>query len=158
MRCPSAMFGFLTVGLLFSCELPPIAQAAEAAAKSGAHAAAKTPASAPADRVVVLYFHRTQRCPTCLKMGSYSEEAVTSGFAQDMTKGTVEFHYIDFEDEKNEALTKGYQVSGPTLIVAQVVGNQVKQYKNLAEMWTKVRDKAAFLDYVQSNVKDYQKK
>ncbi len=115
-------------------------------------------ADAPADRVVVMYFHRTHRCPTCLKMGSYSEEAVKTGFARQIKAGKVEFHYIDFEDEKNEALTKGYKVGGPTLIVARVVDNKVKEHKNLTEIWTKVREeKAAFVEYVQGNVKDYLK-
>ena len=114
-------------------------------------------ADAPANRVVVMYFHRTQRCPTCLKMGSYTEEAVKAGFAEELKSGKVEFHFIDFQDEKNEALTKGYNVAGPTLIVAQVTDNKVSQHKSLKEMWTKVRDKAAFIDYVQTNVKDYQK-
>ena len=114
-------------------------------------------ADAPADRVVVMYFHRTQRCPTCLKMGSYSEEAVKTGFAQEIKEGKVEFHFIDFQDKKNEALTKGYQVGGPTLIIARVVENKIADRKNLKDMWTKVRDKAAFIEYVQSNVKDYLK-
>ena len=118
---------------------------------------ADKPAAAPADRVVVMYFHRTQRCPTCLRMGSYSEEAVVKGFAKQIKDGTVEFHYIDFQDEKNAALTKGYKVGGPTLIVAQVVGNKVKEYKNLTEMWAKNRDKDVFLKYVRDNVTAYQK-
>jgi hypothetical protein len=110
-------------------------------------------ADAPAERVVAMYFHRTQRCPTCLRMGGYSEEAVTSGFAQQIAKGTVAFYYIDFQDPKNEALTKGYGVSGPTLIVAKIAGNKVAQYRNLQEIWEKSRDKAAFIEYVQSNVR-----
>ena len=111
----------------------------------------------PADRVVVMYFHRTQRCPTCLRMGSYSEEAVVSGFAKEIKRGTVEFHYIDFQDENNAVLTNGYKVGGPTLVVAQVVGNKVKDYKNLTEIWTKNRDKDVFLKYVRDNVASYQK-
>jgi hypothetical protein len=111
----------------------------------------------PADRVVVMYFHRTHRCPTCMKMGSYSEEAVKSGFPKEIKEGTVEFHYVDFQDEKNEALTKGYKISGPTLIVVRVAENKPAEYKNLTEIWTKVRDKDAFIEYVQCNVKDYQK-
>ena len=114
-------------------------------------------ADAPADRVVAMYFHRTQRCPTCLKMGSYSEEAVKSGFAQQIKDGKVEFRYIDFQDEKNAALTKGYKVGGPTLIVARVAGGKVAEYKNLTEIWAKVRDKAAFVEYVRNNVKSYLK-
>lgn len=111
--------------------------------------------AAPAERVVVMYFHRTKRCPTCLKMGGYSEEAVTSGFADEIKSGKVEFHFIDFQDKKNEELVKGYQIAGPTLIVAKVSDNKVAEQKNLKEMWTKVRDKDAFIDYVQSNVKEY---
>ena len=109
-------------------------------------------ADAPGDRTVVMYFHRTQRCPTCLKMGSYSEEAVKSGFAQQTRDRTVEFHYIDFQDEKNAALTKGYGITGPALIVAKVENSKVKQFKNLEEIWSHVADKPAFLKYVQENV------
>ena len=79
------------------------------------------------------------------------------GFAKQIKNGTVEFHYIDFQDEKNAALTNGYKVGGPTLIVAQVVGNKVKEYKNLTEIWAKNRDKDAFLKYVRDNVAAYQK-
>jgi hypothetical protein len=111
----------------------------------------------PADRVVVMYFHRTQRCPTCLKMGSYTEEAVKGEFAEPIKDATVEFHYIDFENQKNQTLTKGYKVGGPTLIVARVAKNKVAEYKNLTEIWSKVADKAAFVKYVQGNVNAYRR-
>ena len=35
------------------------------------------------------------------------------GFAKEIKDGKVEFHYIDFQDEKNEALTKGYKSAAP---------------------------------------------
>jgi len=115
------------------------------------------PAAAPVDRVVVMYFHRTQRCPTCLRMGSYSEEAVVKGFPKEIQQGAVEFHYVDFQDEKNAALTNGFKVGGPTLIVAHIVGNKVKEAKNLTEIWTKNRDKDVFFKYVRDNVAAYLK-
>ncbi len=114
-------------------------------------------ADASADRVVVMYFHRTQRCPTCQKMGSYTEEAVMGGFAQEIKAGKLSMHFINFEDAKNSAFTQGYGITGPTLIVARVAGNKVAEYKNLKEIWMKSRDKAAFIEYVQGNVRDYLK-
>ena len=114
-------------------------------------------ADAPADRVVAMYFHRTQRCPTCLKMGSYSEEAVKSGFARQIKDGKVAFHYIDFQDPRNAALAKGYRVGGPTLIVAKIVDSKVAEFKDLKDIWTKVGDKPAFLQYVRDNVTAYLK-
>lgn len=110
-------------------------------------------ADAPKDRVVAMYFHRTERCPTCQKMGSYSEEAVKTAFAEETKKGRVAFHFIDFEDTKNARYTKAYNISGPALIVAKIADNKVASYKDLDEIWTKVRDKAAFVQYVQENVK-----
>jgi hypothetical protein len=114
-------------------------------------------AETPADRVVVMYFHRTQRCPTCLKMGGYTEEAIKTGFAGELKTGRVEFHFIDFQDPTNKALTDGYHVSGPTLLVAKVVDNKVKEHQSLKDIWTKVRDKPAFISYVQDQVKAYLK-
>ncbi len=111
--------------------------------------AAKTP---PKDRVVVMYFHRTQRCPTCLKMGSYSEQAVASGFADQVKKGTVEFHYIDFQNEKNASYAKAYKITGPALIMAKVVDGKVAEFKDLKDIWSNVGDKKAFFKYVQDQV------
>ena len=110
-------------------------------------------ADAPADRAVVMYFHRTQRCPTCQKMGGYTDEAVKSAFAAELAAGTVELHSIDFQDAKNAKFVQAYGITGPTLIVAKVVGGKVAETHNLKDIWTKVRDKDAFFAYVQDNVK-----
>lgn len=114
-------------------------------------------ADVPKNRVVVMYFHRTERCPTCKKMGAYSGEAVKRAFKEQIKKGTVSFHFIDFEDKKNEKLAKGYRVEGPALIVAKIVDNKVAKYANLEDIWTKVGDKPAFMKYVRDNVIAYQK-
>jgi len=114
-------------------------------------------ADAPADRVVAMYFHRTKRCPTCQKMGSYSEEAVKKQLAKEVKAGTVEFHYIDFQNQKNAALKKAYKVTGPALVVAKVEANKVKEFKSLKEIWAKVGEKPKFMAYVVDNVKAYMK-
>ena len=128
------------------------------ASVAATYASTALAADRPADRVVAMYFHRTQRCPTCLKMGSYSEEAVKKGFAKQVKEGSVEFHYVDFQDKKNAAPAKGYKISGPALVVAKVKENKVKETKDLKDIWTKVREKPEFLNYVRENVEAYLKK
>ena len=86
-------------------------------------------------------------------MGSYTEEAVKNGFSKLIKRGKVEFYFIDFQDKKNEKIAAGYQVQGPTLIVAKVAKNKVVKFVNLEEMWTKVGNKEDFIAYVQDNVK-----
>jgi hypothetical protein len=86
-------------------------------------------------------------------MGSYSEEAVATGFASEVKNGQVGFYFIDFQDEKNARYTKAYDITGPALIVAKISGNKVVSYRNLEDIWSRVDDKTAFLRYVQDNVK-----
>ncbi len=122
------------------------------AASSAASVGASEP---PADRVLALYFHRTERCPTCLKMGSYAEESITTGFEKQVKDGTVEFRYVDFQDDKNAKLAKAYKITGPALIVVKVTNNKVQERKDLKDIWTKVREKPEFIQYVRENVKAY---
>jgi hypothetical protein len=131
--------------------LPAVALAVVASTLIGPAPAAEP----PADRVVAMYFHRTERCPTCRKMGSYSEEAVKTGFPEQLENGTVAFYYVDFQDKKNAALAKGYNISGPALIVANIKGNKVTEYKNLEDIWANVGDKDASIAYVQRNIAAY---
>lgn len=119
---------------------------------------AGAPKAPPKDRVVVMYFHRTHRCPTCLKMGGYSEEAVKTGFAKQLKEGTVEFYYIDFQAKKYAAYTKAYKITGPTLIVAKVKDNKVAEFKNLKDIWSNVNNKKAFVKYVQDHITAYRAK
>ena len=114
-------------------------------------------AERPKDRVVAMYFHRTERCPTCLKMGTYAEEAVKRGFPKQVKERSVEFYYVDFQDKKNAAVAKAYKVTGPALIVAKVKENKVKEYRNLKDIWTKVREKDEFLKYVRKGIEAYLK-
>ena len=101
-------------------------------------------ADTPKDRVVVMYFHRTERCPTCKKMGSYAEEAVKNAFQKQLKEGTVEFHFIDFELKKNERISKGYRVEDPALIVSKITNNKVAKFTNLEDIWSKVAKSRRF--------------
>lgn len=115
----------------------------------------QTRAAEPTKRVVVMYFHRTQRCPTCQTMGTYTEEAVKTRLAKEVKDGSVSLHFINFEDPQNARFTQAYGVTGPTLIVAKAAGGKAAEFVNLKEIWVKVRDKEAFLDYVESNARAY---
>jgi len=110
-------------------------------------------ADVPHERVIAMYFHRTERCPTCQRMGGYSEEAVKTGFAGQIKARQVAFYDVDFQAPRNARLVNAYRITGPTLIVAKVADNKVTSYRNLDDIWLKVRDKAAFFRYVQENVK-----
>lgn len=108
---------------------------------------------APADRVMALYFHRTERCPSCQQIGGYTQEAIETGFVEEMKRGVVAFRFIDFQDEKNARFTNAYRITEPALVVLKISGGKVISYRNLEEIWDKLDDRAAFFLYVQENVR-----
>ena len=113
------------------------------------------PAAKGDRRVVAMYFHRTRRCPTCMKISTYTEEAVRGGFARQIKDGRVALHLIDFQNPKNRAYTKYYKITRPTLIVTDVRGGKVTSWKPLPKVWSLVFEKKKFLAYVQGAVRGY---
>ncbi len=67
-------------------------------------------------------------CPTCLKMGATPKRR-SRGFAKDSRRAKSSSTTIDFQDEKNAALVRGYKISGPDLIVAKVAAKKVAEYR-----------------------------
>lgn len=116
---------------------------------------ADSPQAAPARRVIACYFHRTQRCPTCLKIGSYVEEAVKSGFAREIADGRVVLTMVDFQDPRNEKLVSAYKITGPTLVVIDAAGDKAAEWKPAPKVWSLVGKKPEFLKYVQDEVRGY---
>jgi hypothetical protein len=129
----------------------------EAAAKNAdvKAAAEKNAVKLAADRTVVCYFHRTNRCPTCQKVGGYVEESVKKGFASEIKAGRVEVMQIDFQDAKNQKLTDAYKIAGPTLLVLKVRGDKVVEWKPAPKAWSYVAKQDDFFKYVQGEVRAY---
>lgn len=117
--------------------------------------AAEPSAAEPAHRVVACYFHRTERCPTCRMIGSYVEEAVKTGFAEQVKAGTVAMHFIDFQDPKNKKYAGYYRIKGPTLVIIDVRDGKVTAWKPAPGVWTLVAKKDEFLKYVQGEIRAY---
>jgi len=120
-----------------------------------AAAAAEQKSAEPAHRVVVCYFHRTERCPTCRKIGSYVEEAVKTGFPEQVKAGTVSLCFMDFQDAKNKKYVDYYRIKGPTLVLMDVHKGKVTAWKPAPKVWTLVAEKDEFLKHVQGKIRAY---
>lgn len=106
-------------------------------------------------RVIACYFHRTNRCPTCRKISAYIEESLKKGFPEEMKAGSVNLQMIDFQDPKNQKYTDYYKISGPTLVILDAQGEQVKAWKAAPKVWSLVGKQDAFFKYVQDEVRAY---
>lgn len=108
-----------------------------------------------ANTVVVYYFYTNARCPTCHKLEKYTEESVTTSFADLIKKGVVQFKAINTDEKANEHFLKDYQLFTKSVIVSQLHdGNQVR-WKNLSKIWELVGDKDSYIKYVKDEIQGY---
>lgn len=109
----------------------------------------------PSHQVIALYFHRTQRCPTCKRIGALAEEAIVKGFAKEQKTKAVEFKLVDYQSRKNAELTEQFKIKIPTLVIVNVFDGEVVRSTPLPKVWRLVGKPKELQAYVQDGVTEY---
>ncbi len=147
--------------LMFLIVLGSLAVASSACAAEGAGSGAANTPLAPkvAPKVkaqtVVYYFHGTSRCRTCRTIEAYADEAVKAAFAPELASGRLAWQPTNVDEPANGHFVNDYQLFTRSLVL--VDGSDPKRFKNLEKVWQLVRDKPAFLKYVQDEVRAFRK-
>jgi hypothetical protein len=108
-------------------------------------------------KVIVYYFHTTGRCPTCLKMEKYTDEALKQYFPDELKSGKIDFKVLDVEKPANEHFIKDYGLYTKSVVLSEVKTGKEIRWKNLDKIWTKVRDRNAYLAYIKQEVDAFMK-
>ena len=106
-------------------------------------------------KVVAYYFHGTYRCITCRTIERYSKETIERYFAQELKNGTLEFKPINVEEPENRHYIQDYQLFTRSLVLVRYKDDEQQEWKNLSEVWSYVRDKDKFYQYVKEETKKF---
>lgn len=104
------------------------------------------------DGVVVYYAHGNTRCPTCKKIESQAHETVASKFAEELKEGAVSWAIVNYETAAGKRFVDDYGVQMPTVVLVRMKDGQAADWKRLDKVWGVVNDKAAFTEYVQTEI------
>jgi len=104
---------------------------------------------------LVYYFHGTSRCYTCRTIEAYAAEALEAAFASEIEGGRIAWQPTNVDEPGNGHFVDDYQLFTRSLVL--VDGSDPKRFKNLDKVWQLVRDKPAFLAYVQGEVRAFGK-
>ena len=107
--------------------------------------------SGPADRVEVVYFHRTQRCRTCIYAEEGTRYTLETYFEDELASGRVTFQVINVQDEENADIVKKYGASYLTLSVNAVRGG-TDHIEDVTDIWFAIGDDEAFVEIVKSKI------
>ena len=145
--CAILAFGLLAAVLVST------AISAHAAPSLSATASTVSNSSQEKAELVVYYFHGNMRCTSCRKIEDYTAGAVRSGFAEALKNGSLELKVVNVEEPANEHFVQDFQLYTRSVVVEKRAGDKRLEWKNLDKVWRLTRDKAAFIDYVQKEIR-----
>ncbi len=72
--------------------------------------------------LLVLQFHRTQRCAFCNNMENHTREALSLYFASELLERKMAFRQMNMELRKYETLKTNYEIFTSTLLLIEIAG------------------------------------
>jgi hypothetical protein len=112
-------------------------------------------AAAADHMLVVYYFHGNKRCYTCRTIEAYTEEAIKTGFPDELQSGRLVWKAVNVDDPENEHFVHDYDLTTRTVVLVDVDrGNELKWAK-LDRVWELVQNKEEFVDYITQNTNAY---
>jgi hypothetical protein len=109
-----ARFAFIGVVVLLLVGI--VVALFNASQPAGPATAAVVPVSS-ADRIEVVYFHRTERCASCLWVEQVARKVVEGSFAPQLASGEVTYREVDVQKPENRAMAAKYRAGGSQLFV-----------------------------------------
>lgn len=107
------------------------------------------------DRVVVYYFHTTQRCATCRRIEEWSDLALRTAFGQELADSSLVFLPVSTDEKGNEHFVKDYELYTKSLIVIDMKDGTRQGWENLQKIWEYSGSQEKFFAYVQGGVRSH---
>ena len=104
------------------------------------------------DGLVVYYFHSNTRCPTCRAIESQSHEVVQSDFGSQLDRGEVVWKILNYEEPSGAPLAERFEIQMPVVVLVQMKGGEIADWKRLDRVWALVGDKPAFAKFVREEI------
>ncbi len=111
--------------------------------------------SKDASKLIVYYFHGTYRCASCNLIEELTQEAVASGFAEELKGGRIEMRILNVEEEGNKHFVKDYALYTKAVVLSDLRNGNQERWKNLEKVWTLLRNEDKFIQYIQKEVKSF---
>lgn len=104
--------------------------------------------------VAAYYFHGDARCPTCIKIESYTGEAITGTFTNELSSGCLSWQVLNTDEPEHEHFVKDFELTTKSVVLVEKVDGKQVNWKNLDRIWDLVDDKDVFKKYIIEETKD----
>lgn len=105
--------------------------------------------------LLILQFHRTQRCKFCTNMENLTQETLNAHFLEDLRNKNIVFRTIDMELSKYKSLVKKYGIFTSTLVLVDVASGRESRRKIVSEAWYLTNKRIKFMDMLRSEILEF---
>jgi len=142
-----AIIAILAVGLLCACASPATPPTSPPDEPAVPPATTTTPSDEPStpqtqdgtmdllNRVDVVYFHRPQRCPTCLCFEERITYVVNTYFQDELKSGKLTFGVYNIGDSKNTDIVRKYSAVSSQLFI-NTVKDGTDRITDIQKIWS----------------------
>jgi hypothetical protein len=107
--------------------------------------------------LLVLQFHRTQRCAFCSDMEKHAKETLDTYFSNALQEGRIAFRQLNMELPKYQALRKKYSLFTSTLVLIELNQGRESRRKIVTDAWHLTDKRQEFIEMLRSELADFQK-
>ena len=104
-----------------------------------------------ADRVDVVYFHRTQRCSTCIHAEELTRDTVETHFTDELASGKLTFQSIDVQASNNTAIVNKYGAYARQLFI-NTVKDGTDHIEQATDLYPLIFNDEAFVETLKSKI------
>jgi hypothetical protein len=162
MLCEMIVFMGCSVTMSLADDATSKTTPTKAVVKAVPEQTAKAADSSEAQQIVnstlfVYYFHGDKRCSNCIKLESYTKEAVDSAYANPLKDSLIVWRVINTDEDANKHYRDDYQLYTKSVVLSEVRAGKEVRWKNLEKVWDYLGDKAAFKSYICDEVASFMK-
>ncbi len=107
--------------------------------------------SGSANRVEVIYFHRAQRCYSCVYAETGVRYTVETYFRDELTSGKVIFEAVNVEDKENANIVKKYGAFTSSLFI-NTIRDGADHIEEVTDIWFVLGKDEAFVNAVRDKI------
>lgn len=107
--------------------------------------------------LLVLLFHRTQRCEFCKNMENHAIDTLKTYFSEDLQTNSISFRAVDMEMPRFKNLVKKYAIFTSTLVLIEIFEGREFRSSIVEEAWQLTNNRQKFMDMFRSKVVEFQK-
>lgn len=106
-------------------------------------------------KLIVYYFHLTNRCPTCTKIEAVTRKVLNENFKAEMDSGIIVFKAFNVDLAENKEISEKYDAYGATLALTWFISGKEKIEDLTNFAFAKIHNEQAFVSGLTSKIQEH---